>query len=177
MRRNVEFSIANGIDPIQHREQQKIAKIAAAIELQQASMTFEDCAREFHKERAAEWKNLKHRAQWINTLVAYVFPLFGKTSLKEIGKREILTTLTPLWKTKAETADRLLQRIRKVMNYGAAKDYCQGVDSEFWEQIRIALGSNEKARKVQHHPSCPHSQVGGRGFGAACHTPPPSKRS
>lgn len=152
--------IAEGIDPIEHREQKKIELKATAIQLEQASVTFKACAEEYHKEHADDWKNAKHKAQWINTLTTYAFPHFGKFPIREIGKHEILKALKPIWKEKAETADRLLQRIRKVINYGAAKDYCRGVDSEFWEQVRIALGANEKAREVEHHPSCPHPQIG-----------------
>ncbi|MDQ0016462.1 integrase [Variovorax boronicumulans] len=154
------IQIAEGIDPIQHREQKNIELKTTAIQLEQASVTFKACAEEYHKEHADDWKNAKHKDQWINTLTTYAFPHFGKLPVREVGKREILKALTPIWKEKAETADRLLQRIRKVINYGAAKDYCRGVDSEFWEQVRIALGANEKARKVEHHPSCPHPQIG-----------------
>ncbi|MCY1236576.1 Prophage integrase IntA [compost metagenome] len=93
-------------------------------------------------------------------MTTYTFPHFGHIPILEIGKYEILKALKPIWKEKAETADRVFQRVRKVMNFGAAKDYCRGVDSEFWEQVRIALGANEKARRVEHHPSCPHPLIG-----------------
>jgi integrase len=154
------IQIAEGIDPIEHREQKKIEAKAAAVQLEQTSVTFKSCAEEYYREHADDWKNAKHKAQWINTLTTYAFPHFGKLPIREVNKQEILKALTPIWREKAETADRLLQRIRKVLNYGAAKDYCRGVDGEFWEQVRIALGANEKARKVEHHPSCPHPQIG-----------------
>lgn len=154
------IQIAEGIDPIQRREQKRGEIKVAALQLVQGSVTFKSCAEEYYKEHADDWKNAKHRAQWINTLTTYAFPHFGKLPIRDVGKHEMLKALTPIWREKAETADRLLQRIRKVINYGAAKDYCRGVDSEFWEQIRIALGANEKARKVEHHPSCPHPQIG-----------------
>jgi integrase len=154
------IQIADGIDPIQHREKKKIEIKAAAIQLEQTSVTFKSCAEEYYKEHSGDWKNEKHKAQWINSLTTYAFPHFGNLPIREIGKHEILKALAPIWRKKAETADRLLQRIRKVINYGAAKDYCRGVDSEFWEQVRIALGANAKEREVEHHPSCPHPQIG-----------------
>lgn len=154
------IQIAEGIDPIQHREQKKNEIKAASIQFVQTSVTFKSCAEEYYREHAGDWKNEKHKAQWINSLTTYAFPLFGKLPIREVGKQEMLKALTPIWRKKAETADRLLQRIRKVLNYGAAKDYCRGVDSEFWEQVRIALGANAKEREVEHHPSCPHPQIG-----------------
>lgn len=155
--------VAQGIDPITHRRQQRAqqaaeAKAAAREELQR--VTFEQCARECHGSQADEWKNAKHAAQWINTLQTYVFKKFGKLPVSEFDKAVVVQALTPIWKDKAETASRLLQRIRTVLNYAAAKDYCAGKDSEFWAQIKLALGPNERARKVVHHPSCPHKDVG-----------------
>lgn len=152
--------LADGIDPIDHRAAALAERAAHEAVIKQTSVTFEACAREFHLAHAENWKSAKHASQWINTLTQYVFPKFGSLPIKDVGKGEVLKALTPLWNTKAETASRLLQRVRTVINYGAAKDYCPGRDSEFWEQVRLALGANDKARKVEHHPSCPHPKVG-----------------
>jgi hypothetical protein len=46
------------------------------------------------------------------------------------------------------------------VNYAAARDYCVGLDSEQWDQLKKALPKNTKARVVEHHASCPHDQVG-----------------
>ncbi|NDZ12695.1 integrase [Variovorax sp. WS11] len=152
--------LAQGIDPIDHRNKAQAAQVVAEAQAAQASVTFQACAEEYHKAHADNWKNVKHGAQWINTLKEYVFPKFGKLPIQQVGKAEVLKALTPIWKTKAETASRVFQRIRTVINYGAAKDYCTGVDGEFWAQVKLALGANDRARKVVHHSSCPYAQVG-----------------
>jgi hypothetical protein len=74
----------------------------------------------------------------------------------DVGKAEIVSTLAPLWKT----ASRLLQRIRTVLNFAAARDYSTGKDAEFWQQVKMALGPNDRARKVEHHNSCRYPLVG-----------------
>jgi hypothetical protein len=66
--------IAEGIDPIKHREQKKAELKATAIQLEQASMTFKACAEEYHTEHAGDWKNAKHKDRWLNTLTTYAFP-------------------------------------------------------------------------------------------------------
>lgn len=152
--------LADGIDPIAHRLQTRAAQLAAATERAQQRKTFADCAHEYHQAHADNWKNAKHGDQWINTLTTYAFPKFGSLPVGEVAKSHILAALTPIWKTKAETASRLLQRIRTVVNYAAAKDYGPGLDSEFWEQVKLALGANDRARKVEHHSSCPYPSVG-----------------
>ena len=103
---------------------------------------------------------MKHGDQWINTLTSYAFPKFGQVTVGDVTKAHILAALSPIWKTKAETASRVLQRIRMVLNYAAAKDYSKGLDAEFWQQVKLALGGNDRARKVEHHSSCPFADVG-----------------
>ncbi|WP_454914146.1 tyrosine-type recombinase/integrase [Variovorax gossypii] len=152
--------LADGIDPIDKRNEEH-KTIAAHRTAERARLkVFEDCAREYHEASADQWKNAKHAAQWINTLTQYVFPKFGQMPVGEVDKAEILSVLTPIWKSKAETASRLFQRIRTVINFAAARDYTSGKDAEFWEQVKIALGPNERARKVEHHNSCPYPLVG-----------------
>ncbi|PZQ78241.1 Prophage integrase IntA [Xylophilus ampelinus] len=152
--------LADGIDPIDQRNGERKAAFAHRAAERARLKTFESCAREYHAASADEWKNAKHAAQWINTLTQYVFPKFGRLPVDEVGKAEIVAVLTPLWKSKAETASRLFQRIRTVINFAAARDYTTGKDAEFWEQVKMALGPNERARKVEHHISCPYPLVG-----------------
>ena len=151
--------LADGIDPIDHRNAARATRDAEAKAAVAQATTFEQCALEFHTANRDEWRNAKHAAQWINTLRVYAFPKFGHVSIDSVSKTEILSAISPIWKTKAETAGRVLQRVRTVLNYGAAKDYCRGRDAEFWEQVRLALGTNERAKKVEHHSACPYSEV------------------
>ncbi|MDP3799212.1 MAG: integrase arm-type DNA-binding domain-containing protein [Polaromonas sp.] len=150
--------VADGIDPIEHRRQLRDTPYQppTAPDLP----TFSKCAHEYHQAHADNWKNAKHGDQWINTLTAYAFPKFGEFPVAAVGKPQVLAALTPIWQTKAETASRLLQRIRLVLNYAAAKDYRAGLDAEFWQQVKLALGANDRARKVEHHSSCPYANVG-----------------
>lgn len=152
--------VAQGVDPIAHRDKLRVQRNVAEVQAAQASVTFETCAREYHKAHVDNWKNARHGDQWINTLSTYVFPVCGKLPVGAVGKAEIQKALLPIWKKKAETASRVFQRIRTVINYGAAKDYCLGLDQEFWEQLKLALGANDRARKVEHHSSCPHAEAG-----------------
>src|SRR5687767_10956761 len=39
--------------------------------------TFKDAAEKVHREHAATFRNEKHKAQWLASLKAYVFPTFG----------------------------------------------------------------------------------------------------
>jgi integrase len=152
--------LADGLDPIDQRSRDRKALEAHRTAERARSKTFENAAREYHGTSSDEWKNAKHAAQWINTLTQYVFPKFGSLPVDDVGKVEIVSALEPLWKSKAETANRVLQRIRTVLNFAAARDYSTGKDAEFWQQVRLSLGPNDRARKVEHHNSCPYPLVG-----------------
>lgn len=152
--------VADGIDPISARRQARVERALAAQRQALEGRTFEQCAREYISAHSHDWKNAKHSAQWLNTLSTYVFPRFGDKRIGDIQKADILSTISPIWKTKAETASRTLQRIRIIFNFAAARDYVVAPDAEFWAQVKLALGGNAKAREVRHFNSCPHAHVG-----------------
>lgn len=88
--------------------------------------SFEEFARQVHIERLPTWKNAKHGAQWINTLVDYAFPKIGRLSVDTIGQPEVLSVLTPIWTEKHETARRVSQRIKTVLDVARSKGFREG---------------------------------------------------
>ncbi len=152
--------LSDGIDPQTFREQARLHRTAQETEASRLRRTFAECAKEYHDANADDWKNAKHKDQWINTLTTYAFPVFGKVPISQLSRDQLRQALLPIWKTKAETASRVLQRIRTVVNYGAAMGYCNGLDSEQWDQLKKSLPKNSKQLAGESHPSCPHGQVG-----------------
>lgn len=88
--------------------------------------TFEEVARQVHIERMPTWKNAKHGAQWINTLRDYAFPKIGRMPVDSIGQPEVLMCLSPIWTDKHETARRLAQRIKIVLDVAKSKGFRSG---------------------------------------------------
>ena len=85
--------------------------------------TFRKAAETVHTEHKSTWRNAKHREQWIRTLEAYAFPAFGDRSVGTIDTAAVRDALVPIWLTKPETARRLRQRIRTVIDWAVAKGY------------------------------------------------------
>ncbi|MEM9522767.1 MAG: tyrosine-type recombinase/integrase [Pseudomonadota bacterium] len=85
--------------------------------------TFEEVARQVHIERLPTWKNEKHGAQWINTLRDYAFPKIGRLPVNAINQPEVLSCLSPVWTEKPETARRLAQRIKIVLDVARSKGF------------------------------------------------------
>ena len=82
--------------------------------------TFEEAARAVHAQNLPAWKNGKHTGQWIQTLALYAFPTLGKVKLDRIERADVLAVLLPIWTDKPETARRVRQRIRAVMQWAVA---------------------------------------------------------
>ena len=88
--------------------------------------TFLEVAGQVHIDRMPTWKNAKHGAQWINTLRDYAFPKIGRMPVDSIGQPEVLMCLSPIWTDKHETARRLVQRIKIVLDVAKSKGFRSG---------------------------------------------------
>jgi len=88
--------------------------------------TFEEVAQQVHIDRMPTWKNAKHGAQWINTLRDYAFPKIGRMPVDSIDQPEVLMCLSPIWTDKHETARRLSQRIKIVLDVAKSKGFRSG---------------------------------------------------
>lgn len=87
---------------------------------------FEEIAKQVHVDRLPTWKNPKHGDQWINTLRDYAFPKIGRMPVDSIGQPEVLICLSPIWTAKHETARRVAQRIKTVLDVAKSQGFRSG---------------------------------------------------
>ena len=111
--------------------------------------TFEEIAKQVHIERLPTWKNPKHGQQWINTLAEYAFPKIGRLPVSAIGQPEVLSCLSPIWTAKHETARRVAQRIKAVLDVAKSKGHREGENPVTAVQEAGVLPKVTK--KVEHH--------------------------
>ena len=119
--------------------------------------SFEELARQVHIERLTTWKNAKHGQQWINTLSVYAFPKIGRLPVDSIEQPEVLAVLSPLWTEKHETARRVAQRIKTVLDVGRSKGFRTGENPVTTIQEGRILP--KVRRKPKHHKSMDWRQV------------------
>ncbi|MBN2970680.1 integrase arm-type DNA-binding domain-containing protein [Roseomonas aeriglobus] len=109
---------------LQHR---KIARAGdnplAEKRRSQGVPTFKKAALLFHEQNESNWRNDKHRKQWLSTMEAYVFPAMGSKSVGKIESADIIAALDPIWGSKPETARRIKQRIGIVLKWAIARGY------------------------------------------------------
>lgn len=153
--RAVREQVENGLDPIAEKRKKRERLIA-----EQRRPTFKKCAEQFMAMKSAEWRNDKHRQQWVNTLNQYAYPTIGDLPVHEISQRHVLTILEPIWTVKTETANRVRGRIENVLDWATAHGERTGVNPARWRgQLDKLLPSPKKIAKVVHHPALPYEQL------------------
>ena len=156
MSAELRLQVLNGIDPIDHRNQER----ANAIAQRAKQLTFDEAVLQCMAAKSSEWKNIKHGQQWKNTLTTYASPLIGRMPVELITTELVHRVLQPIWQTKTETATRVRQRIESVLDWCKARGYCQGDNPA---RLKGALGQllpkSQKIKRVEHHPAIPFVRI------------------
>ncbi|WP_018878957.1 integrase arm-type DNA-binding domain-containing protein [Thioalkalivibrio sp. ALE9] len=154
--REAKQQIREGIDPVAERKAARDAARAA----QAKRKTFADVARECHQVKAQEFRNEKHRADWIRSLEHYAFPSIGSLPVESIEVPHVKAVLDPIWTEKNETASRLRQRIESVLKYAKVSGYRDGENPARWsENLEEIMPRISKKRRIQHYPALPWEQA------------------
>jgi integrase len=129
--------------------------IALRRESSRTVPTFQQAAEAVHAGHSESWNNAKHRDQWINTLTAYVFPELGAKRVNLITSADVLRVLTPIWLSKPETARRVLQRIRTVLDWAKAAGHRAGDNPV----QGVAKGLPKHTERRGHFTALPYADV------------------
>ena len=120
-----------------------------------AMPTFETLARQHIVEHRHSWRNAKHACQWLSTLETYAFPSIGAVKVNEVSRKQVVDVLSPIWHTKAETARRVRQRIRAVMDRAVALGHIDF--NPAGDAINGALTKMPRVRA--HHRALPYQEL------------------
>jgi integrase len=145
--------IAKGENPLTSKLAQK-AQIKA---LERKKITFKDFALTCVMDKQSEWSSDKHAAQWTYSLEKFAFPVIGEMALDEIDTDDILKILTPIWKSKTETASRLRGRLEWILAAACTRKLRNGMNPALWRgHLQTILPAPKKMMEVRHHPALPY---------------------
>jgi integrase len=145
----------DGIDPIEQRKHQRQATRLAAMKV----TTFGACVEQYLQTHDAAWKNHKHRYQWRMTLTGYCKPLLD-LPVGSIDTNLVLSCLTPLWKTKTETAARLRGRIERILSWAKGRGLRDGENPARWNgHLDEMLAAPGKIAKTKHLAALPYAEL------------------
>lgn len=117
--------------------------------------TFETAARAVFAEQKSTWRNQKHRAQWLSTLEAYVFPFIGSMPVNEIETGHVRDLLARIWLSKEETSRRVRQRIGAVLDYAHGK----GWRSSTFPMTAVNRALPKQRRGTEGHKALPYNKL------------------
>lgn len=86
--------------------------------------TFADAARACHEAMKSGWANKRHRDSWLASLENHIFPSIGTKAVDQITSVMVRDSLAPIWLSIPETARRILQRIKTVLDYAHIEGWC-----------------------------------------------------
>ena len=143
--------LRSGADPIGLRKAEKAASRGVP--------TFGKLADEVIEGKGAEWRNEKHRQQWVMTLNEYAAPLRSRP-VNEIETDDVLAVLNPLWRKRPETASRLRGRIEHVLDAARAKGFRHGPNPALWRGHLDKRAAQAVPKAAQgHHAALPYEKV------------------
>ncbi len=150
----IKQDIDNGIDPLAKK---RALKLELANKLSKEK-TFKVCAEEYLAKQV--FHNKKHQKQWSATLQTFAYPIIGNINVSEIELCHIKEILNPIWYEKNATADRLLGRIRAVIDYATVSGHRDKNNPAQWKGFleKIYPPSN-KVHEVVHMPSISYTKI------------------
>lgn len=138
------WMIKAGLDPVEERKKVPVNK-----------PTFEMAARDCYAVMKETWRNEKHTAVWLASMVTHVFPAIGAKAVDTIDGAAVRDLLAPIWVSKQETSRRVLQRIGVVLDFAHAKG---------WRPTEANLktvpkGLAHQSRKESHFKAMPYQDA------------------
>ena len=155
----LRLKVKGGIDPLKERQREAAGALAAAQAAKAAGITFRAVAEGYIGANEGSWRNDKHRQQWKNTLATYVYPVIGDLPVAEVVTCHVLQILEPIWKAKAETANRLRGRVETILDAAKARGYRDGENPARWRG-HIAQILPVRSRLTRgHHKAMPYNEI------------------
>lgn len=128
----------NDVDPIHHREQEKLS---ARRNLHSLS----DIVTECFEARKAELKDDGNAGRWLSPVNLHILPKLGNRPVTSITQLDIRDTLAPIWHTKADAARKAMNRLGLAMQHAAALGL--DVDLQAVDKAKALLGKTRHEKK------------------------------
>jgi integrase len=162
--RQARERIARGINPLELKRQERKARQQAEA----TRRTFKQAAERYHEAHKASWSSAMYKREFLLSLQRWAYPQIGDLDVGAIGKDEVLRVLEQklrhgegtFWHQRAITADRVRNRIERVLDFATVRGWCAGDNPARWHgYLEGALPSPRKVRPVKHLDAVPYDAV------------------
>ena len=117
--------------------------------------SFAEAAMRVLEQKQGGWRGQRHPREWLSSLRRFAFPRIGKVPVSEVTSADVLEILTPIWHRKIETARRVRQRLRAVLEWAVAMEY--RLDNPC-DRIGPVLGPQQDV--TENRQAAPHREAG-----------------
>ena len=117
--------------------------------------TFREAAKKVYDANLPRWRNGKHTVNWWGSLELHAFPVIGDVKVDRIRRSDVLAVLEQIWAVRPETARRVRQRVRTILSWCEAHDYCTG--NAAGEALNGALPPMPRLKA--HHRALPYREI------------------
>jgi integrase len=153
--REAQQQIYTGVDPIDARRQARATEARRLI----LTVNFETATQAYFDQHQTKW-GAKARVEFLNTLAAYAFPVFGKLPVDQIDTALVLRAIEPHWLSKHVTANRVRGRIEAVLDWAKVRGYRSGDNpAAFRGHLDQLLPMGGAISKIIHHAALPYADV------------------
>jgi integrase len=149
-------ALAKGENPLTLKRAKKASKRAE----ENKKISFKEFAEECIKDKQAEWSSTKHAAQWTYSLKTFAYPVIGNKALSDIETEDIMKILSPIWKSKTETASRLRGRLEWILAAATTRNLRSGMNPALWRgHLQTILPAPKRMSRVRHHPALNYREL------------------
>jgi integrase len=147
--------LAAGIDPIAHRDAERMA--ARAAELHAAS--FKKVLDQLLASHGDQW-SAAHLEQWRSSMATYAKPLFN-VAVADIDVAMVLKVIEPQWRRAPVTMDRVRGRIGEVLGFAEARGFRKPgpLPTRWKHHLDKLLPCPRTLNGVVHFPAMKHDDV------------------
>lgn len=150
--------VRQGIDPVEKR---RTVDLIEAARLSAGIQTFGEYADAYIDDavQAGRWRGKKTEAGWRNTLGVHAASIRSK-GLSDIAVQDVLLVLRPIWGVKQETAEKLRERIERVLDAAKVEGLRSGENPAAWRgNLEHVLHKPNALDRTTHHPAMPWREV------------------
>lgn len=120
--------------------------------------TFGELADDYIEAMKPQWRGAKTEAGWRNTMTVHAKPI-RKISISELKTDDVVQCLKPIWQTKTETATKVRERIKMVLDHAKALGLRSGDNPAEWRGHLDQILATPKTLQKGHHAALPFSDM------------------
>ncbi|RWE35007.1 site-specific integrase [Mesorhizobium sp.] len=150
--------LRQGLDPVEHRRGAEAIEAAKAAV---AGKTFGAYSDDYIDAavKAGRWRGAKTEAGWRNTLTNHARAIRSK-AIAVIDVQDVLSVVRPLWGEKQETAEKLRERIERVLDAAKVEGLRSGENPAAWKgNLEHVLHKPDALANGGNHPALPYKDM------------------